>query len=106
MSTAIILRLTLTLCTANTIFLVMAIVSFIIGRRILLSSKSILKTGIAPKGSGFGGLPEKDIKTHKGIGCLFLYLAICWYLASVIFVYSIFVFTIIVVYLTNIALSQ
>ncbi len=92
--------LVLIVCFADAIFILLSFLFFRIARKFSSLAHQVFETGIILKGTSFNNKPDKDTKTHKSVGCLFLYGKICWYLASFIFALCVPIFTGVVLYLT------
>jgi len=76
-----------------------AIFHFWISKRVRRFAVPIIKTGIAPKGSGFYGQPYEDMKVHRVIGYAYLYGVIYGYLAGWILLLMMPILSVLLIYI-------
>ena len=76
------LRVVIIVFALDIILLLLGIFHLWMSKRLRRFAVPIIRTGIAPKGSGFHGQPEEDKEVHRAIGYFFMYGVIYWYVAG------------------------
>jgi len=94
------IKVLLSIAILDTILLIFAVFHFWMGKKIRGYAIPIIKTGIAPKGSGFFGHPPNDVKVPRWIGYLGLYYGATYgYLAGWILLLMMPVLSVLLIYI-------